>query len=161
MQTSLDTVVVFCAQSGPLISRRLDQLPVVPTIGVIFNFDSEYYRQVEHPIVCLGRTAGGKSRNLDVMLFEGLSMIHSEVEVVEILRRRIISYTVPDSGGSSIIKITDSIEPGCSELMIVQCKRLPKPENSNSLSLSQMLAFATAEDKPDDKSDETDALNTN
>ena len=147
MQTSPHAVVVFCAQSGPLISRRLDQLPVVPTVGVIFNFDNEYYQQVAHPLVCVGRTAGGKSRNLDVMLFEGLSMIHTEAEVVEILRRRLINYTVPDSGGSPIIKITDNIEPGCSELIIVRCKRLPKPQNSNILSLSQMLASATSDGK--------------
>jgi hypothetical protein len=146
MQTSPLAVVVFCAQSGPLISRRLDQLPVVPTVGVIFNFDTEYYRQVEHPLVCVGRTAGGKSRSLDVMLFEGLSMIHTEAEVVEILRRRLINYTVPDSGASAIIKITDHLDPGCSELIIVQCKRLRRPQSSSTLSLSQMLASATADD---------------
>jgi hypothetical protein len=146
MQTSSNAVVVFCAQSGPLISRRLDQLPVVPMVGVIFNFDNEYYQQVQPPLVCVGRTAGGQIRNLDVMLFEGLSVIHTESEVVELLRRRLISYTVPDAGGSPIIKVTDKIEPGCSELIIVQCKRLPKPQNSNALNFSLVLAGATADD---------------
>ena len=140
MQTSQDTLAVFIADNGPLITRRLDQLPVVPTVGVIFNFDSEYYQQTSPSIVCVGRTAGGKNRDLNVMLFEALGTIHTFAEVADFLRRKIISYTIPVSGGSSIVRITESVEEGCSDLVIVRCKRLPqRQQQEGTLSIAQML----------------------
>jgi len=123
------TLVVFCAQSGPLISRRLDQLPVTPAVGVVFNFDKEFYQQVQPAMVCIGRAAGGAQRNLNVMLFEALSILHSPAEVIEILQRRICSYSIPDKeGGSSIILVQEKLEEGCDDLVLVQCKRLHTPQ---------------------------------
>lgn len=144
-QTSPNTLVVFIAQTGPLITRRLSQLPVVPTVGVIFNFDNEYYQQSHPPVVCVGRTAGGKSRDVNIMLFEALSMIHSEAEVIDLLRRRIISYTIPETGGSSILQITNRIEDGYSDLLIVQCKRLRKQQQEGTLSIAQIVGAATSD----------------
>jgi hypothetical protein len=152
MQNSLDTLAIFIADNGPLISRRLDQLPVVPTVGVIFNFDTEYYQQTSPSFVCVGRTAGGKQRDLNIMLFEALGMIHTFTEVAELLRRRIISYTVPENGGSSIVRITNSIEAGCSDLIIVRCKRLHRQQQEGTVGIAQMLAALTQQ--PDAAADD-------
>jgi hypothetical protein len=152
MQSSPNTLVVFCAQGGPLITRRLDQLPVAPSVGVVFNFDSEFLRQEEPPIVCIGRTAGGKSRDLNLMLLEALSLNRPEADVVEILMRRIISYTVPDAGGSTIIQITDKLESGCSDLMFLLCKRFPRrqqKQQEGGFSLVQLVAAATGSSHDD------------
>ena len=128
MTTSAKTLVVFCAQNGPLISRRLDQLPVAPALGVVFNFDNEYYQQVQAPMVCFGRTATGASRDLNVMMFGALSVLHSPAEVAEILKRRYVSYSVPETdGGSTIIMVKDKLDNDYEDLMLVQCKRLHAP----------------------------------
>jgi hypothetical protein len=147
MQTSNDTLAIFIAESGPLISRRLDQLPVPLAAGVIFNFDNEYYQESLPPFVCVGRTAGGKKRDLNIMLFEALGMLYGLPEVVNLLRRKIISYTVPETGGSSIVQITNRIEEGCSDLVIVRCKRLQRQQQEGPANIAQMIA-ALSSDAP-------------
>ncbi len=128
MSTPAKTLVVFCAQNGPLISRRLDQLPVSPAAGVIFNFDNEYYQQLQAPMVCFGRTASGTSRDLNAMMFGALSVLHSPTEVAEILQRRYVSYSVPETEGvSTIILVKDKLDDDYEDLMLVQCKRLHAP----------------------------------
>ena len=121
------TLVVFVAQNGPLIARRFDQLPIAPGVGVVFNFDKEYYQQVQSAIVCFGRTASGARRNLNTMMFEVLSAFHTPIEVTEILQRRYVSYTVPDkeSGPKTLILVKDQLDDTAENLVLVQCKRLP------------------------------------
>lgn len=128
---SKKTLVVFLAQSGPIIVRRLDQLPVAPAIGVTFNFEQEYYQQVQQAITCFGRTASGARRSPNRMLFEALAAFHPQAEVAEIMRRRFVSYTVPDKEAaaktSSIIIADERLDESAENLVIVHCKRLPTP----------------------------------
>lgn len=125
------TLVVFLAQSGPIIVRRLDQLPMTPGVGVTFNFDQEFYQQVQPAITCFGRTAGGARRSPNRMLFEALAVFHPQQEVAEILKRRFVSYTVPDkepaAKTSSIIIVDERLDETAENLVIVHCKRLPTP----------------------------------
>lgn len=140
--TSTRTLVVLLAQSGPLITRRLDQLPVAPGVGIIFNFDREYYQQVQPAIVCIGRTASGTVRDPNVMLFEVLALQHSPAEVAEILQRRIVSYSIPEKEGSRIIKVIEQLEEGCQDILFIQCKRLHNAQ-AGLPSVTQHVASAS------------------
>jgi hypothetical protein len=125
------TLVVFLAQSGPIIVHRLDQLPVEPAIGAYYNFEGEYYQQVMHAITCFGRTANGARRSPNRMLFETLTVFHTQTEVAELLQRRFAIYTVdkkaPQSSTSSIIIADERLDETAENLVIVHCKRMPTP----------------------------------